>query len=263
MIPRDSIVSLTTGLRLPLPTRTRLLRELRDDLDGLAAALEQKGTPPAEARREAAETLFPDEQVLRVLERQKAPLYRRLTRGRSSESLLRCERWSLCLATLGLLGLEASVLLRVGLLDDPSPFLLPVLALGASTLAGVVAKAFHLWVKGVYGDPRSGLTAIVGLAALTLFTGFAGTLIDLVLLAGILESMPDDATALLTSWLVQSAALLSTAIILGVAGGTGWLILSGWTTHAQAAHEEALHNVLADSEERRPLLPTSTQEIAS
>lgn len=258
----DSIVDLASGLHLPLPIRTRILRELRDDLHGLAAALEERGNSPDEARRRAAETLLPDAEVRRALERQKAPLYRRLTSGRSSAVLARGERWALALATLGLLGLEATALLRAGLLNDPSPFLLPILALGATTLASVAAKAFHLWIKGAYGDPRTGLTAIAVLAALTLFLGFAGVLVDLVVLAGILETTPENATALLTAWLVRSAAALSTAIILAVAGGVGWLALEGWTTHTEAAHQDALRTVLGSSVVRSHQ-PRSSKETAS
>lgn len=235
----DLVRALSTRPSLPLPARTRLLRELRADLDGMTRRLVEAGLAPHEARRRAAETLLPDDLTLSELERMGRPWYRRVTASLDGPGLVRVERTALVLATVAILAFETSVLVGAGLLADPSPFLWPVAALGAVLLTAVTAKAFQLWVKGAHDRPRRGLTAIAVLSALTLATGSIGALFDLTLLAGALERSPTESVPLATRWLVQDAALLSAAIILSVAGALGWFVLSRWIVHAEDAHREA------------------------
>lgn len=252
----DVVRALSTRPALPLPARTRLLRELRADLDGMTRRLVEAGVAPDEARRRAAETLLPDDVTLRELERMGAPWYRRVTGSMDMAGVIRAERTALVLATVAILGFEASVLVGAGLLADPSPFLWPVLALGAVVLTAVTAKAFQLWVKGAHDRPRRGLTAIAVFSALTLATGSVGALCDLTFLAGTLERSPADSVPLATRWLVQDAALLSTAIILSVAGALGWFVLSRWIVHAEHAHREAAVTPTSLDDPRAPGPPT-------
>lgn len=235
----DVARALSARPTLPLPTRTRLLRELRSDLEGMTRRLVQDGLAPDEARRQAAETLLPDDVTLAELERLSVPWYRRITASLDGAALIRAERTALVLATMAILASETAILVGTGLLADPSPFLWPVLILGAVLLAAVTAKAFQLWVKGAHEHPSRGLTVIACLSALTLAVGCVGALLDLTLLAGTLEGSPHDSVRLATRWLVRDAALLSAAVILSVAGGLGWFVLSLWVVHVEHAHHEA------------------------
>lgn len=227
-------------LAMPLPARTRLLNELKHDLEGLTAGLVARGIPFEEARRRASETLVPDEATLTELERLSAPLYVRATAGLNPSVVRRIERGALALATAVLISVAAWALLRAGLLSDASPFLWPVLGLGAALGAAVLAKGFELWVKGAHHRPRRGLGAIAGLSATTLWLGCTGALVDLVRLATTLQSRPEEAVARTTAWLVRDSALLATAMILTLAGALGWLVLSTWITHVEHAHREAI-----------------------
>lgn len=235
-----SVARLASNPRLPLPARTRIVREIQHDLSELATRLVERGLAPDEAKRRAAEALVPVGAALDELERLALPRYRRITDSIDPRRVRLAERTALCVATLVLVVLEASTLLGAGLLADPSPYLWFVLATGTASLAMVIAKAFQFWIKGAHDRPRRGIALIALLSIVTLGIGCAGVLLDLVALATTVESAPERAVALSTAWLVRGAALLSTAIILAVSGALGWLALSGWITWVEHAHEEAL-----------------------
>lgn len=225
---------------LPLPRRTRLIHELSSDLDGLTEVLVARGVPRSEARARARETVLPDASTLAEIERLSLPFYRRLTLHADPAHVRRLERLALVLASLFILVVEASALLRAGLLDDPSAFLWPVLVLGALTVASVLAKGFQLWVKGHHRRPRSGLGLVGALAGLTFVTAFGGVMVDFIALASAMEGVPPGGQELVAAWLVRDAALLSAGIILALAGGLGRFVLSTWITHAEERHRHAL-----------------------
>ena len=227
-------------MRLPLPARTRLVRELKEDLAGLTRRLIDEGLTAAEARRRAAEILVPDRPTLERLEHLAGPRYRRWTAGIEPRALRWLERGAFLAATLILLLVQATVLLDAGLLDNPSPFLGPVLGLGAVTLSAVFQQAFELWVKGRHGELGRGLAIILGLSGLVLGAGLVGVLIDLIGLAERMQLAPVDGIGLVTGWLARDAALLATAILLAMAGALGWLTLCTWSSWTEQAHREAL-----------------------
>ncbi len=234
------IRTLGQRLTLPLPSRTRLVEELRGDLDGLTASLVASGLPAEKARARAAEVLLPDDSALSELERMEMPLYGRITDRLDASLVRRLERLALGGATLALLAVEASALLGAGLLDDPSPFLWPILVLGAVLFAVVLAKAFELWIKGAHENPRRGIAVIAALTGSVLSVGGVGCLVDLLTLAATMETGPPGGAELVTGWLIRDAALLSTAIIVSAGGGIGWLVLSSWTTVVEQAHRRAM-----------------------
>lgn len=240
--PADMVRSMVNDLSLPLPTRTRLIRELTQDLDGLTRRLVARGVPLDEAHRRAMEILAPDPTTLAEIEALSLPRYRRLTGSLRPSRLRLIERSALVLATVALLALEASALVGARLLDDPSAFLGPVLALGALTVVAALAKAFQLGVKGQHRQPRRGLRIVDGLAALTLITATLGVLVDLIGLATTMEATPAGGHELVTAWVVRDAALLSTGIILAVTGALGRFGLSTWITQMEHRHRQALES---------------------
>ncbi len=239
-IAERSLSDLASNPGLPLPARTRIVKELVDDLGGLPRRLVAEGRSPDEAGRRAAEVVLPAGPALQELEELARPRYHRLLAGFEARRVRAAERAALAVATLLMLGLAGGTLLRTGLLTAPSPYLWPVLGVGTTTLATILAKAFKLWIKGAHHRPRRGLRGIAVLAALTLGLGCAGALLDLVSLAGTLETTPTEGAELLTAWLVREAALVSTAIIFALSGALGWLALHAWITWVEQAHAEAL-----------------------
>ena len=63
---------------------------------------------------------------------------------------------------------------------------------------------------------------------------------DLYRLAGILERTPELAGNLASDWLVRDSALLSVAILLALAGGLAWFVLSQWLALVSGARRELL-----------------------
>ena len=75
---------------------------------------------------------------------------------------------ALGLTTLSVVVGGSSALLSADLFSNPSPFLWPVLALGGTLFALVLAKAFQLWVKRDHVAPGRGLGVILLTAGATL-----------------------------------------------------------------------------------------------
>jgi hypothetical protein len=142
------------------------------------------------------------------------------------------------LSTAFVLLIQTLTLVRANLLHDPSPFLIPVLLAGAFLFALALAKAFQLWIKKDHVHPARGLNAILGVAGAILGLGIGGLIFDLYRLAGFLESAPELAGSLTADWLVRDSALLSVAIILAMAGGLAWFVLSQWVALVTGARRE-------------------------
>ena len=227
-------------LTVPIPERVRILQELEYDLEELRDRFVAQGLSTVEARTRALEALAPDARALRDLARLHEPLYRRLTGRVSSERLRVAERSALVVATTSVVLVQALALLRADLLRDPSPFLWPVLGLGAALFAAIAAKAFELWIKGDHSEPRRGLGGILFLSGATLVVGIGGVAVDLYRLFGILESAPELASAIVPLWLMRECALLSVAILLALMGALTWFVLTQWLSVTSFARRDAL-----------------------
>jgi hypothetical protein len=228
------------GLSVPIPERVRILRELEFDLEELRNRFMAQGLPAEEARIRALEALVPDGTALEELGRLHAPTYLRITRHMSEDRLRIMERSALGLSTISVLLGATLGLSRVDLLRDPSPFLWPVLGLGALLFMALIAKAFGLWIKGDHRRPDSGLGGILALAGATLATGTSGVLFDFYRLAEILERSPHLGEELVRQWLVSDSSLLLVSILIALAGGLFWFILTQWLTLVSGAHREVL-----------------------
>jgi len=228
------------GMALPIPDRLRILRELEYDLEELWGRLMAEGLPADEARRQALDALVPDSSALGELDRLHTPLYKRLTRHLTPGYLRLAERSALVLATSSVLLVQTVALVRADLLRDPSPVMWPVLGLGAFLFALVVAKAFQLWVKRDHVRPERGLNTILGVSGAVLALGIGGVIFDLYRLSATLERTPELAGDLSPVWLVRDSALLSVAIILALAGGLFWFVLSQWVALVSGARREVL-----------------------
>lgn len=241
-------------LRLPIPERLRMIRELESDLEALTADLEVRGIEPAEARRRALEALVPSSAALRELDRVHAPPYRRLTRRMSPARLRTLERGTLGGVAAGVLVAQATALVRAGGLRDASPFMWPVLVLGSVLMGGVAAKAFQLWVKRDHAYPERGLPALLTLAAVLPVVALTGTLVDAYRMLGLLEAAPELAATLWPVWLVRACALLAVALVLSMAAGLGWLAMSQWVAFVG----DARTRLLGDSGTHAPGADTPT-----
>ena len=227
-------------LSVPIPERVRILRELEYDLEELRDRFLAQGLTAEEARGRALDALLPDGLALQELGRLHAPFYRRVTRQLSVGRVRVVERSALVVATGSVLLAETFVLLRAELLESPSSFLWPVLGLGGLLIATILASVYELWIARDHRSPGRSLGAIVAVAGAALATGVGGVLVDFYRLAVTLERSPELAGTLLPLWLVRDAALLSVAMLLALAGGLAWFVLTKWVALVSEAHRQVL-----------------------
>ena len=227
-------------LTVPIPDRIRILSELEFDLEELWGRLVDQGVATEEAKTRALEALAPDQRTLRELGWLHAPVYRRLTLNVREDRLRLVERSTLALVTGIVLLFQTLTLLRADLLDNPSPFLWPVLGLGALLLSSILAKFFELWIKGDHTNPRGGLWLILGLAGVIMGIGMGGTLVDLAFMASVLEAAPGQMGQLVPIWMVRECTLLAVSILFALCGALMWFILTQWLTLVASDRREVL-----------------------
>ena len=227
-------------LTVPIPERVRILRELEFDLEEIQSRFMTQGLSAEEARLRALEALVPDGTALKELGKLHAPTYLRITRHMSGDRLRIMERSALGLSAMSVLLGATLGLSHVDLLRDPSPFLWPVLGLGALLFTVLIATGFGLWIKGDHRKPDRALRGILALAGVTLATGISGVLFDFFRLAGTLEESPELASELTLQWLVRDCSLLSVSILVALAGGLIWFILTQWLTLVSGARSDVL-----------------------
>lgn len=234
------------SLDLPQPMRSRILLELRADLEDLAAALSAEGVPEAEARRRAVEALVPSPEALGELRRLHRPLYQRLVDRFSERGRHRLERLLIAGFTGVLVWLGWGLARAGDLFDDPSPWLVPVVALGMLALGVGGVRLFVLHVKQdhTHRGLGRGRTALPFLAVAVVVLGLAGSAVDLHGVAASLEANPAMQAAYLLRWLRQDMAMLSLSLLLGAVVGLLWL---GSEVRA-AVIEQAEMEALGDTE---------------
>lgn len=227
-------------LTVPLPERVRILQELEFDLEEFQERLVAEGLSERDAREKALDVLVPHGVALQALESVHEPIYVRVTRRLRGIQLEVLERRLLLLSVAMVLLAETVALFQADLLDDPSPFLLPLLVVGGVLFAATTAKTFQLLIKRDHAAPQSGLGAILGLSIVTLGIGLGGTIFDLYRLAAVLEREPALAETVAIGWLIRDAALLAVALILSLAGGLAWFLLKQWVVTLTSARADAL-----------------------
>lgn len=227
-------------LSLPIPERVRIIQELEYDLQAFRDQLVKRGLDPVEAERRALQALVPAAASLGDLGRLHQPLYQRATAGLDEDRLRFVERSALAFLTSAVLGLQCVAVLRTDVVGNPSPFLWVILVLGALLSAVVARSIFAVWVKRDHQDPGPSARAILRLAAAIMAMGTIGVGADFYRLAAQLETGPAQPGGLVLTWVAQDAALLAVSILLALAGGLAWFVLTQWWTLVSSARFDAL-----------------------
>jgi hypothetical protein len=227
-------------LSVPISTRVRILRELEFDLEGLRGQLEEEGVEREDARVRSLDALSPDGRTIQDLGRIYAPRYQQMTANLAQDRVQQLERTALVILAISVLVAETLVLLRADLLVDPSPSLWPVLGLGGLLFAMAIGEAFSIWVKGDHRMVRHGSQAILVTAGVIMAAGFLGALVDGYRLLLVSEAEGALSGSLLVQWLGREAELLAVSLVLALAGGLAWFILTQWLTAVSEARREVL-----------------------
>ncbi len=226
-------------MTLPTPDRLRILRELEGDLEAMRDSFMAGGMPEAEAVGRAREVLAPDPVTLQRLGALHQPRYHQATRGVAADRLRLLERSVLAACTGAIILAAALMLARADLLASPSPFLFPMLGLGALMAAAILSSVFRMWVR--FDDdqgPRLALVLLIAGAAITL--GVVGTIVDFYRLAGRLAQNPANDLLLATEWIIRDAALIAVALVIAMAGGLTWFVSTQWLTLVRGERIEFL-----------------------
>jgi len=236
----ETLRAIERELTMPMPERTRILRELEFDLEALGSRFVADGVPLEEARARAVETLVPDTEALRALGWVHQPFYLRLTQGWGDDRLRAIERAALAVATLAVVLTGTGALMRADLLADPSSFLWVVLGLGGAIVSLTGWKAHQLWIRRDHTRPARGLALLAGLVATTVFAGVFGALWDTYVVASLIEGVPAREDPLVLEWVLRESALLSVSILVAMSGALAWFVFRQWVVFVGAAHREAL-----------------------
>ncbi len=227
-------------LKVPISARIRILRELEFDLEGLRGQLESEGVEEEDARVRSLDALAPDPNAIQDLGRIYVPRYQLITNHLAQDRVRLLERTALAIMAVSVLVAETLVLLRADLLRDPSPFLWLVLCLGGLLFAMAMGEVFAIWVKGDHRLARHGSQAILVTAGVIMTTGLLGVFVDGYRLLVTLETEDALPGSLLVQWLGREAELLAVSLVLALAGGLTWFILTQWLTAVSEAHRRVL-----------------------
>ena len=213
---------------VPEPTRSRILLELRGDLEDLSASLRADGLDEQEARDRAVGTLLPDPGAVADLAEVHRPLYQRLVDRFSVPTRNRVERALLAGLVVVVLAGGGGTLARLDLFTEPSGFLAPVLLVGAAGLALGLAKLSALFVTKEHGRRglRRGMSLLPSAVSASLVLGLAGTTVDLYQAAGRIADDPAAAPRYAIEWIRRDVALLSVTLVLASLVALAWFLAS-------------------------------------
>jgi hypothetical protein len=224
---QTSLDRIDAALTVPQPQRGRVIAELAADLEDLYGTLRADGLSAADAERRALELVLPEGAALRELELLHQPLYRRLSARLSGRARARFERAAVVFLSLGVVGLTAAGLPLGTLLAAPSPFLVPVLALGCAGLVVAMVCALRMFVLGAASpdDGARGLDFVLLFAAAGPFLACTGLLIDLYIALGSIMADPTQTAGVLIRLLRADGTLLVSALCLALLTSLSWLLL--------------------------------------
>jgi hypothetical protein len=171
-----------------------------------------------------------------------ATLYERIAHRFSAGAMLQWERASVGVLVFAAVAGGAAALRSVPLLHDPSPWLVPVMAIGGAGLLMALAKCFQLFVKGVREvEPlRAGLAPLLAAAVMALLAAAAGVCADLYRVAARMEAAHDPTGRVVLAFVRADSTLLAVGLTLSLAIGLGWFLLLQWVTAIEAADRRSV-----------------------
>jgi len=226
--------------RLSGPDRANILEEISGDVEAMREELMRRGMDSAAATEEALRLLAPSEAAIAALASVHEPLYASLAR-RFSSGMRLAEWMGLVGVTFAAVVLALGSLIREGVLQTPSPFLAPLLAVTVAVVVMAGRKAIQLHVARDHAPERlrSGMGALLVASGLGATLGFAGAAYELLRLAARLEAQPTRAPELVLPWLVDTSILVATGLVTALLGGLAWFLLQQKISSVEAADRRA------------------------
>jgi hypothetical protein len=247
----DLLASVREQLKLPEPTRSRILLEIANDLEELFLHHRSAGLSAARARERVEQAMELSTTVLAEIVKVHASPYQRFLDHLSSRARARWERGALLALGLAVCLIVLSVAAVGPVFVQARPFIWPVLAcfLGAAILA--IQRTHALFLKGT-GDAKHarkklGLLLALGVAQPAI--GLAGAWFGLIPVSWAMieaEVMPSYA---IFNWMIGAAALMLISIAGAILIAIWWLILAGRAAAIEEAAVDAMGAVTAATED--------------
>ena len=234
----DGLVEeLRRDLRVPLPARTRILREVAADAEALLGELLGRGVPEDEAVARTRQLLLPNRSALGALRDLHGSFHERVGARFGGRAMRRWERAALALVASTAVAGAGAALAPAQVLRDPSPFLLPVLLAGAGGILLGLIRAYRLAFQpvGPAHTLRRGLAPVLGASAATGLLAAGGVAADLYRLAARMQAAPDAPGALVLAFVRADATLVCAGLTLALASFLLWFLLLQWIGVAEAA----------------------------
>jgi hypothetical protein len=166
----------------------------------------------------------------------------------------RLERSALGLTSVALFAIGLLRLARSGILNDPAPMSLPLLAVGMAVVVVSVWKLFALrvWREHDLTRLRRGLWILPAGAAVAATLALAGSALDLYAVAGTLESNLSGQMTELLRWLRRDAGLLSLGLLTSLIALGMWLLIAAGIARVEQAEAEIIAGIEMRHCERIP-----------
>lgn len=230
-------------LRVPEPTRSRILLEMAADLEDSYRHYLAQGLDEDEAMRRAEEAFATSDEAVRHLSR----IHGRGIGSAADRLFLQIGTvWSKLLMVV-LLGFE--ILLAVRVLSDrwffvhPSPFLWPVAALA------LAAFLFTIWkLVQIFSRPAADVRRLrTGLGLPLFFAGASLAVAGLGFLYHLQrffrlnsQGAPETLFMNFAGWMVSISSLMTVGLLTAILAGLVWFVLSGLVTRSEVREIESL-----------------------
>lgn len=202
-------------LVIPQPARSRVLLEIRADMEDLYDVYRAQGLSDAEAEQRTIENCDLSGEALAALVDVHCGPWRRFLDGLSRQARSRLEHGVLLVLLLFVLVVCGGLVLRDGFIRDAGPAAWPVLATLLVGLSLGGGKLYQLYLRQDH-DPRRlrhGLGAVLVLAIAQPVIALAGNGIALFIANLHLIITIDGGGKMVMSWLIASAATLIIALV--------------------------------------------------
>ncbi len=230
-------------LRIPEPSRTRILLEMAADLEDSYQHYLNQGCDDAEATRRAEEAFGTSEEALRLLARVHQPVV-----GTAADRLSRQigTLWSKILM-VALLAFE--ILVGVRVFSDrtffvyPSPFLWPIAALALAAFLFTIWKLMQIFSRSGADVRRlrTGLAIPLFFAGASLAVAGLGFLYHLQRFFRLnSQGAPETLFMNFAGWMASISSLMTVGLLTAILAGLVWFVLSGLVTRSEVREIESL-----------------------
>ncbi len=224
-------------LKVPEPTRTRILLEMASDLENSYRHYREQGYDEAEATRRAEEAFGASDEALQLLARIHQPDFAGV-----GDRLIRHigTIWS---KTLMVALLAFEILLAIRVLSDrtffvyPSPFLWPIGVLALAAFLFTIWKLTQIFSRSGADVRRlrTGLGIPLFFAGASLAVAGLGFLYHLQRFFRLnSDGAPETLFMNFAGWMVSISSLMTIGLLTAILAGLVWFVLSGLVTRSEA-----------------------------